>query len=119
MSNDPPRSGAPIGPMSGAGSHYVNSHVAGWREDKPGIWVKPLYEDADRGERTLLVRMDPGARSEPHSHEGFEQVYVLSGSFQDDNRLLREGDHCCRTPGVMHSAFSEEGVLVLAIYTRA
>jgi quercetin dioxygenase-like cupin family protein len=84
-----------------------------------GMWVKRLYEDEERGERTWLFRMDPGASSPPHSHEEFEQVYVLEGSFYDEDRLVKAGEYCARSPGAVHSATSDAGALMLVVYTKA
>ncbi|NCF28225.1 MAG: anti-Sigm factor, ChrR [Gammaproteobacteria bacterium] len=87
--------------------------------DSDGFWLKRLYEDEERGERTWLMRIDPGACSPPHAHEEFEQVYVLQGSFYDEDRLVKAGEFCARSPGAVHSAASDEGALMLVIYTRA
>jgi ChrR Cupin-like domain len=54
-----------------------------------------------------------------HAHEEWEQIYVLSGSFFDQERVLWAGDYACRAPGAMHTAGSEEGALLLLIYDRA
>ena len=86
---------------------------------KPGIRVKRLHEDAARGERTWLFELEPGARSAPHTHEDFEQVYILSGSFHDGKRLLRAGDYCARAPGDVHESSSPQGAVALVIYTPA
>ena len=98
-------------------SLYVNSEKSEWVAGKPGVWVKNLYEDPSSGERTLLIKADPGMRSPPHSHEEFEQVFILSGSFFDDEHVMRAGDYCCRAPGAMHSGGSDEGAVMLVVYT--
>ena len=36
-----------------------------------------------------------------------------------DQRELKPGDHCCRTVGAVHEAYSEDGALVLVVYTPA
>jgi hypothetical protein len=104
-----------------------------WRSDDPapecivyfdpgpknGIWCKRLYDDPIKGESTLLMRLDSGAASSAHSHENFEQIHVISGSFHDGERLMKAGDHCCRAPGAMHTSASDEGALVLVMYTPA
>lgn len=107
-----------VGPLA-EGSVYRAAAAAAWEAtSEPGFWCKRLYEAP--GQRTWLMRVDPGAWSPPHAHEGeLEQVYVLEGSFHDDDRLMRAGDFCCRAPGAMHSAGSEEGALVLLVYSRA
>ena len=109
-----------IGAVSAAASSYVTGTGGEWEPtDTDGFWVKRLYEDEQRGEQTWLMRIDPGARSTPHAHEEFEQVYVLEGSFFDDDRLVKAGEFCARSPGAVHCAASDEGALVLVIFTRA
>src|SRR5262249_47499383 len=41
---------------------YVDSSRADWREFRPGSRRKVLYEDAARGQLTMLVQWDPGYR---------------------------------------------------------
>ena len=60
-----------------------------------------------------------GARSAPHSHDEFEQVFVISGSFHDGERLLRANDYCCRAAGEVHEASTEKGARVLVVYSPA
>ena len=101
-------------------SVYTSATRTDWEQaGDGGFWLKRLYENEEKGERTWLMRVDPGAFSPPHAHEDFEQVYVLEGTFFDDDRLLAAGDYCCRAPGAMHSAGSDEGALVLVMYTPA
>ena len=107
-----------IGPLA-QGSAYRTAAETEWEsaDDGPGFLYKALYEAP--GCRTWLMRVEPGAYSPPHAHEGeLEQIYVLEGSFYDDERLMRAGDFCCRAPGAMHSAGSDEGALVLLVYTE-
>jgi len=101
------------------GSVYLDLANVDWQPDGDKFWIKPIYEDAVRGERTCLMKIDPGARFPMHAHEETEQIYVLSGSFYDQDRTLRVGDYCCRAPGAMHSSGSDEGAILLLIYSRA
>jgi anti-sigma factor ChrR (cupin superfamily) len=102
-----------------SGNAYASASVAEWTLAKDGIWCKRLYNDPIRGESTLLMRLDSGAASSAHSHENFEQIHVISGSFHDGERLMQAGDHCCRAPGAMHTSASDDGALVLVMYTPA
>ena len=106
-----------IGPLA-RGSAYRAAAETEWKTtDEPGFLYKPLYEVP--GLHTCLMRVEPGAYSPPHAHEGeLEQIYVLEGSFYDDERLMRAGDFCCRAPGAMHSAGSDEGAVVLLVYSE-
>jgi anti-sigma factor ChrR (cupin superfamily) len=102
------------------GSQHYSCSPAQWQATgTEGFWIKPLYEDPERGEKTMLMKVDPGAFAPSHTHEGeFEQVYVLEGSFYDQHRTMKTGDYCCRAPDAPHIAGSEEGAVVMVIYTR-
>jgi anti-sigma factor ChrR (cupin superfamily) len=103
-------------PMSG--SVYLDLAATDWQPDGDKFWVKLLYENPARGERTCLMKIDPGAWFPLHAHEEMEQIFVLSGSFYDQDRTLRAGDYACRVPGAMHTAGSAEGAVILLIYSR-
>jgi anti-sigma factor ChrR (cupin superfamily) len=70
-------------------------------------WVKmPLLGVELRqliGERTLLVRMQPGAVFPAHDHPQAEQCYVLDGSITDSDGLtLHAGDFVVMSRGSKH-----------------
>ena len=109
-----------IAAVASAASGYMSSVGMDWEATgSDGFWVKRLYEDDARGERSWLMRIDPGAYSSPHAHQEFEQVYVIEGSFYDDDRLVKAGEFCARSPGAVHSAASDGGALILVLYTKA
>ncbi len=102
------------------GSVRYTSSSADWQAtDLQGFWIKPLFEDAERGEKTLLMKVDPGAYAPMHTHPGeFEQVYVLEGAFYDQDATLGPCNYCCRAPGAPHETGSLNGAIVLLVYTR-
>ena len=105
-------------PMTTSG--YLPGAEMAWQPTgDPDYWVKPLYENPVLGERTLLMKAEPGTNSPPHAHDEFEQVYVLEGSFHDGERTLRAGDYCARPIGAMHATVSEQGFVALVIYSAA
>ncbi|WP_248768265.1 cupin domain-containing protein [Pseudomonas sp. MWU12-2345] len=106
------------GPVSG--SLYHSSSTDEWLPTAAeGFWIKPLFEDPERGEKTLLMKVDPGAQVASHTHAGeLEQLFVLQGSFFDQERTLNVGDYCCRAPDAAHTAGSVQGAVLLLIYTR-
>lgn len=84
-----------------------------------GFWVKPLREDEETGERTVLMKVDAGAFVESHSHPNeFEQCFVVQGSFYDEHGTMNAGDYCYRLPNEPHTAGSENGALILLIFNR-
>ena len=58
----------------------------------PGIRVKVLAVDRQRGLVTLLLRGDPGARYPAHRHSAPEECYVIRGSVTIGGRVLHAGD---------------------------
>lgn len=103
-----------------AGSRWLRSGEQDWQPSShEGFWIKPLLEDPGSGRRSWLMKMDPGAFSESHAHEELEQVYILEGSFYDEERSYHPGDYIVRAPGAMHTAGSKEGAVALVIYTPA
>ena len=69
------------------GSHFLDATTLQWQPtDTPGFDVVTLFENPFNGESTLLMRVDPGARTGSHSHELFEEIYVLDGDFSDEER---------------------------------
>jgi len=114
--------GARLQPITSpvSGSAYLASAQAEWQPtDTERFWIKPLYEDAAKGEKTLLMKVEPGAYAPLHAHEEFEQFYVLEGSLYDQEQVMNAGDYVCRAAGAMHSAGSDTGAIVLLIYTKA
>lgn len=65
------------------------------------------------------MKVDPGAFAPRHAHEEFEQFFVLEGSLFDEEQMMRTSDYVCRAPGAMHTAGSDEGAIVLLVYTQA
>ena len=102
------------------GSRHYSSRPTEWQATaSPGFWIKPLYEDRARGERTMLMKVDAGAFAPLHNHIGeFEQVYVIEGTFYDQHGTMEPGDYCCRTPDARHSSGSEDGAVIMIVYTR-
>lgn len=110
--------GGILGPA--VGSMRFHAASVGWQPtDAEGFWVKPLFEDSERGEKTQLMKVDPGAFAPMHTHPGeLEQVYVLEGSFYDQDATMGPGTYCCRAPDAAHEAGSKDGAIVLLVYTR-
>lgn len=114
---DTPAGSGPTPPAQG--SRYLDPADQAWQPtEAPGFWLKPLLSDAAGGVGTALMRIDPGAFSALHAHETLEQVLVLEGSFYDQKRRIPAGGYVVRAPGALHTAGSEEGAIVLLIYSR-
>ena len=97
-------------------THTLRQSEQAWLDGgTPGFLIKPLFEDS--GQRTWLMKVEPGAYSPPHTHEELEQIYMLEGEFSDGSNTYHEGDFLIRAPGVEHEASSENGALMLLIYS--
>jgi hypothetical protein len=91
---------------------------SGWERPPgypPGFYQKILASDLDeqakKGSRTRLLKIEPGAFStEPFVHDHWEEVYVVQGDLIVGNDMHT---YACRPPGVHHGPFSSKGGCVL------
>jgi anti-sigma factor ChrR (cupin superfamily) len=79
----------------------------------PGVEIRPLL-----GEKTFMVRMQPGAVFPKHDHPQAEQCYVLEGSITDSDGLtLRAGDFVVMSRDIEHEPIhSAEGCTLFISY---
>lgn len=89
----------------------IDSHTLDWaRSPAGGVLRKPLArEEAERGHATSIVRYEPGARFDRHSHPKGEEILVLDGVFSDENGDYGQGTYIRNPPGSSHAPFSENG----------
>ena len=95
---------------------YVDSCQADWREFRPGSRRKVLYEDAVTGQLTMLVQWDAGYRMgtvEYHKYD--EHLYVLAGTFVDQNRASGPGTYILNRAGSEHLCFTPDGCTFLEV----
>lgn len=108
--------GVALGPAV-KGSHFLDATALQWQpSDTPGFHIVTLFENPSTGESTVLMKVEPGASAGSHSHELFEEIYVLDGEFSDEERTYMRGQYCVRSPGTLHTAASENGCIVMLIY---
>ena len=81
----------------------------------PGMnWHKISYSKKNGGYGTYVLKMDPGAKSIPHQHAGFEEFLILEGELTDaDNKVFKKGDFITFEPGSFHSSYTKNGCLIL------
>ena len=81
----------------------------------PGMsWYKISYNKEKGGQGTYVLKMEPGARSLPHKHTGFEEFFMLDGELIDpDGKIFKKGDFISFEPGSNHSSHTINGCLVL------
>ena len=104
--------------LPAVGSALLQSGQFDWQGcGAEGFWIKPLLEDEEKGLRSWLMKVDAGAFSPMHAHDEIEQIYVIEGSFYDQDHQYIAGDFVVRAAGAMHTAGSQEGALVMLVYT--
>ena len=88
-----------------------------WRPHPvPGIRMKVLARNVERGYATLLLDVAPGTRFPPHHHDGAEECYVVSGTLFTCGRQLGPGDFVHADGNTDHGElFTEEGCQVLLV----
>jgi anti-sigma factor ChrR (cupin superfamily) len=89
----------------------------GFRPFREGIDMLPLYEETG-GAAAAILRYAPGAEAPQHRHEGYEHVYVLSGSQEDEFGSYSAGTLRINAPGSSHHVRSPDGCLILIIWQK-
>ncbi len=84
--------------------------------ESQGFWIKSAFSN-DGGQETKLMKVDAGAFVDTHTHERLEQIYVLSGSFYDEENTYVAGDFIVRQAGSPHTAGSHDGATMILIYS--
>jgi anti-sigma factor ChrR (cupin superfamily) len=90
--------------------------------DQPGlvgekVWWYNLSYDSEKGYGSYLYKMGPGARSNPHEHEGPEEFYILDGDLVDnDGFSYKIGDFVSLAAGSRHDSFSPNGCVIVVTH---
>lgn len=94
------------------GSLVVNTRTATWHPGLvPGLSVLPLWSSGTAN--TALVRWAPGTHFNRHRHWGGEEIFVVSGVFEDEHGRYPAGSWL-RSPHLSeHTPFSTEGCEIL------
>jgi anti-sigma factor ChrR (cupin superfamily) len=77
-------------------------------------WHKLSYDRSNGGFGTYVLKMDAGAKSLPHIHQGYEEFYVIEGELQDaDGKVFKKGDFVTFEPGTEHNSHTKNGCLLI------
>ena len=77
-------------------------------------WHKISYDKSNGGFGTYILKMDAGAKSLSHMHEGYEEFYVIDGDLQDvDGKIFKKGDFVTFEPGTKHNSHTKNGCLLI------
>ncbi len=75
----------------------------------PGLKVMPLMR---QGTGSTLVRWAPETYFSPHRHFGGEEIFVVSGTFEDEHGIYPQGSWI-RSPHMsLHKPYSREGCTI-------
>ena len=98
-------------------SHYLHrQNQADWQEFRPGSRRKVLHEDSGTGQLTILVQWDPGYRmGVVEHHEYDEHLYILAGTFVDEQRASGPGTYILNRAGSEHQASTPDGCTFLEV----
>ena len=93
----------------------IETQNVAWQESPcKGVWRKPLArESAEHGHVTSIVRYEPGAGYNAHSHPGGEEIIVLEGVFSDEKGDYPAGTYIRNPKGSHHKPYSNEGCVLL------
>ncbi|WP_230969763.1 cupin domain-containing protein [Nitrogeniibacter aestuarii] len=93
------------------GRVIVDTVSTPWVESPtPGVRRRMLARHGgEQGLATSIVRYDPGARFPEHAHPEGEEIYVLSGCFEDEHGRYPAGTYLRNPHGSTHTPFSQTG----------
>ena len=101
------------------GSAYIKPAQMDWKPTRfEKISIKVLYENAEKGEMTCLLKLEPGAYVPFHKHPEVEQSFVLEGSVEDHDGVATAGDYIWRKPGSLHENTSPGGAVLFPVYRK-
>jgi anti-sigma factor ChrR (cupin superfamily) len=77
----------------------------------PFVFRKRLEHSGppEAGRVTSVVRYEPNSRFPPHPHPSGEEIFVLSGVFEDEHGAYPEGTFLLNPEGFEHAPFSRSG----------
>jgi anti-sigma factor ChrR (cupin superfamily) len=93
-------------------SVVIDTHEADWTSNyAPDLDVMRLHEF--QTENVVLIRWAPNTQFKEHTHHGGEEVFVIKGSFSDDDGDYPAGTWLRLPDQSSHSAFTgDEGALL-------
>lgn len=98
------------------GVYVQRGEEAVWQEiGVPGLAMRVLYRDRERGVMTFLLRMEPGAILPGHPHPGVEECYVVEGDVETQGIRMRAGDYFRADAGTQHGVSRTEGGCVMLL----
>lgn len=105
------------------GHEFFNPDNLSWHpapSHGPGVWEKIVSGGRDAGVTTRFLRFDPGSgRDEVVTHDFWEEIYIVSGTFESGGKPYPAGYVAVRPPGTPHGPFhSTSGCLNFEVRYR-
>ena len=94
---------------------YIDTDDTGWKENEPGSRRRTLHYDPVTKRRVLMIQWDPGytlSFRDTHAYDEF--LYILNGTFVDQNRTSGPGTFIHNQPGSWHQPTAPDGCTYLA-----
>ena len=96
-------------------------------KDADRVWMatgypgseRSLFRNNDTGGRSSVLRMTRGSRFPRHSHEGSEEVVVLTGTVLIGGVELHAGDYLFTSPGEEHDVVAVSDASIFVSSQRA
>ena len=102
-----------------AGIRVIRANDGEWRTVLPGISIKRLNHDAERGTETNLWRLVAGAIIPGHDHRDDEECLVLEGSIVQEGIEYCAGDYLLAPAGSRHAPLHSPAGALLLIRSQA
>jgi len=80
----------------------------------PGMFWHKISYDNKTNFGTYVSKLEPGTKTIPHIHTGFEEFMILEGELIDsDGVIFKKGDFITYEPNSSHSSYTKKGCLIL------
>ncbi len=89
-----------------------------WQPLRDGVQISYLYQEPNEGPSAALLCYEPEAKVPNHYHLGFEHIFILAGSQEDDNGEYKQGSLLIHKKDTNHQIYSPNGCLALAIWEK-
>lgn len=92
----------------------INTTEMDWQKSPSAdVLRKPLSRaNQESGHATSIVKYMPRAQFKKHFHSKGEEIFVLEGTFSDENGDYPQGSYLRNPHGTSHSPFSKDGCIL-------
>ncbi|HMV54252.1 MAG: cupin domain-containing protein [Burkholderiales bacterium] len=104
-------------PGKGAAPITVRADEGDWRDLVPGVQTKELW--CEGGERSMLLRMQAGARVPGHPHPQAEDCLLLEGEAWIGDTLFRSGEYQHAPAGSLHRELTSDVGALMYVHGAA